>query len=150
MIAIVTVQNIFPGVSFPPPQHLSNYDLVPIYYMAVTVAVITIGLVSFLNRSKLGLALVSMREEEDAAEAIGINPFKYKVISMTLSTLIAGLGGGLFSFYVASYYHYVPFELGWSFDPVLIASIGGAGTVAGAVVGSSCFLIFKKLFAIRL
>ena len=150
MIAGVTVQNIFPGVSFPPPQHLAKYDLVPIYYMALTVAVITIGLVSFLNRSKLGLAFVAIREEEDAAEAIGINTFKYKVISMTLSTLIAGLGGGLFSFYVASYYYYVPFELGWSFDPVLIASIGGAGTVAGPVLGSIVFVILKELFAISL
>ena len=53
-----------------------------------------------LTRSKLGLALVSVREDEDAAEAIGVNTFKYKVISMSLSTLIAGMGGGVFSFYV--------------------------------------------------
>jgi branched-chain amino acid transport system permease protein len=150
MIAIVTIQNIFPGVSFPPPQHLSKYDLVPIYYMALTVAVITLALVSLLTRSKLGLAFISIREEEDAAEAIGINTFKYKVISMTLSTLIAGLGGGLFSFYVASYYYYVPFELGWSFDPVLISFIGGAGTVAGPVLGSIVFVILKEIFAISL
>jgi branched-chain amino acid transport system permease protein len=150
MIASVTVQNIFPGVSFSPPQFLSKYSLVPIYYMALTVAVITLALVSVLSRSKLGLAFLSIREEEDAAEAIGINTFKYKAISMTLSTLIAGLGGGLFSFYVASYYYYVPFELGWSFDPVLISFIGGAGTVAGPVLGSIVFVILKELFAISL
>jgi len=150
MIASITVQNIFPGVSFSPPQFLSKYSLVPIYYMALTTAAITLVLVSTLSRSKLGLAFVSIREEEDAAEAIGINTFKYKVISMTLSTLIAGLGGGLFSFYVASYYYYVPFELGWSFDPVLISFIGGAGTVAGPVLGSIVFVILKELFAISL
>ena len=150
MIASITVQNIFPGVSFPPPQFLSKYNLVPIYYMALTVAVITIGLVSLLNRSKLGLAFVCIRDEEDGAEAIGINTFKYKVVSMTFSSLIAGLGGGLFSYYVASYYYYVPFELGWSFDPVLIASIGGAGTVAGPILGSVVFVILKELFAISL
>ncbi len=150
MIAIITVQNIFPGVSFPPQQYLSTYDLTPIYYMALTVAVITLTVVSLLTHSKLGLAFVSIREEEDAAEAIGINIFKYKVISMSLSTLIAGLGGGLFSFYVASYYYYVPFELGWSFDPVLISFIGGAGTVMGPVIGSICFVILKELFAISL
>jgi branched-chain amino acid transport system permease protein len=150
MIASITVQNIFPGVSFPPSQFLSKYDLVPIYYMALAVAVVTIGLVSFLNRSKLGLALVCIRDDEDAAEAIGINTFKHKVISMSLSTLIAGLGGGLFSYYVASYYYYVPFELGWSFDPVLISFIGGAGTVAGPVLGSIVFVVLKELFAISL
>jgi branched-chain amino acid transport system permease protein len=150
MIAIITVQNLFPGVSFSPPQYLSKYSLVPIYYMAVTVSIITIGLVYALTRSKLGLAFVSIREDEDAAEAIGINTFKYKVISMSLSTLIAGLGGGLFSFYVASYYYYVPFELGWSFDPVLIAFIGGPGTVIGPLIGSVCFVLLKELFAINL
>ena len=101
MIAIITVQNLLPGVSFAPPQYLSKYSLVPIYYMALTVGVIAIGLVYALTRSKLGLAFVSIREDEDAAEAIGINTFKYKVISMSLSTLIAGLGGGLFSYYMA-------------------------------------------------
>ncbi len=150
MIAIITVQNLFPGVSFSPPQYLSKYSLVPIYYMAVTVSLIAIGLVYALTRSKLGLAFVSIREDEDAAEAIGINTFKYKVISMSLSTLIAGLGGGLFSFYVASYYYYVPFELGWSFDPVLIAFIGGPGTVIGPLIGSVCFVLLKELFAINL
>jgi branched-chain amino acid transport system permease protein len=69
---------------------------------------------------------------------------------MSLSTLIAGLGGGLFSFYVASYYYYVPFDLGWSFDPVLISFIGGAGTVAGPLLGSIVFVILKELFAISL
>jgi len=150
MIAIITIQNLLPGVCFAPPQFLSKYSLIPVYYMALIVGVIAIGLVYFLTRSKLGLALVSIREDEDAAEAIGINAFKYKVISMSLSTLIAGLGGGLFSFYVASYYYYVPFELGWSFDPVLIAFIGCAGTVAGPVLGSVVFVILKEIFAINL
>ena len=150
MIALITVQNVFPGVSFIPPQYLKGYSLFPIYYMALILGTITIVLVYGLSRSKLGLALVSIREDEDAAEAIGINIFKYKVISMSLSTLIAGLGGGLFSFYVASYYYYVPFDLGWSFDPVLISFIGGAGTVAGPVLGSVVFVILKELFAISL
>lgn len=150
MIASITVQNILPGVSFISPEYLKGYSLIPIYYMALIVGAFTIGLVYSLSRSKLGLALISIREEEEAAEAIGINVFKYKVISMSVSTLIAGLGGGLFSFYVASYYHYVPFELGWSFDPLLISFIGGAGTVAGPILGSVVFVILKELFAISL
>lgn len=150
MIGLITIQNIFPGVSFAPPEYLSTYSLIPIYYMAVTVALVALSLVYTLTHSKLGLAFLSIREDEDAAEAIGINIFKYKVISMSLSTLIAGLGGGLFSFYVASYYPYVPFELAWSFDPVLISFIGGAGTVTGPILGSVVFVILKEIFAISL
>ena len=150
MIAFITVQNTFPGVSFVPQEYLRTYSLIPIYYMAIFAAAVTVAAVYVLTRSKLGLALLTVREDEDAAESIGVNTFRYKVISMSLSTLIAGMGGGLFSFYVASYYYYVPFDLNWSFDPVLITFIGGPGTVAGPVVGSVCFVLLKELFAISL
>ncbi len=150
MIALITVQNVFPGVSFVPQEYLKTYSLIPIYYMAIITGAVTIWVIYALTRSKLGLALLSVREDEDAAEAIGVNAFKYKVISMSLSTLIAGMGGGVFSFYVASYYYYVPFDLNYSFDPVLITFIGGPGTVLGPVVGSICFVLLKELFAISL
>jgi branched-chain amino acid transport system permease protein len=150
MIGSITIQNLFPEVSFMPSEALKHYSLFPIYYMALGLGTFTVLLVYGLSRSKLGLALISVREDEDAAESIGINIFKYKVIAMSLCTLIAGLGGGLFSFYVASYYYYVPFDLGWSFDPVLISFIGGAGTVAGPILGSVVFVILKEFFAISL
>ena len=150
MIALITIQNIFPGVSFVPQEYLKTYSLLPIYYMAIIAAAVTIGVIYALTRSKLGLALISVREDEDAAEAIGVNAFKHKVISMSLSTLIAGMGGGVFSYYVASYYYYVPFNLDYSFDPVLITFIGGPGTVVGPVIGSICFVLLKELFAISL
>ncbi len=150
MIGLITVQNILPGVSFIPPEYMKNYSLFPVYYMALIVGALTMGLVYALSHSKLGVALASIRENEEAAEAIGINTFKYKVISMSLSTLIAGVGGGLFSFYIASYYYYVPFDLGWAFDPVLISFIGGAGTVIGPLLGAIVFVILKELFAISL
>jgi branched-chain amino acid transport system permease protein len=150
MIALITIQNIFPGVSFVPQEYLKTYSLLPIYYMAVIAAAVTIGVIYALTRSKLGLALISVREDEDAAEAIGVNTFRHKVISMSLSTLIAGMGGGVFSYYVASYYYYVPFNLDYSFDPVLITFIGGPGTVIGPVIGSICFVLLKELFAISL
>jgi branched-chain amino acid transport system permease protein len=150
MIALITVQNTLPGVSFVPQEYLRTYSLLPIYYMALIVGLISITFVLWLTHSKLGLALVSIRDDEDAAEAIGINTFKYKVVSMSLSTLMAGLGGGVFSYYVASFYYYVPFDLNWSFDPVLISFIGGPGTVLGPVIGSICYVLLKELFAISL
>jgi branched-chain amino acid transport system permease protein len=150
MIAVITVQNVFPGVSFMPQEYLKSYSLLPIYYMAIIAGAVTIGLIYAITRSTLGLALLSIREDAEAAESIGVNTFRYKVISMSLSTLIAGMGGGVFSFYVASYYYYVPFDLNWSFDPVLITFIGGPGTVAGPVIGAVCFVLLKELFAISL
>ena len=150
MILLHTVQNLLPGVSFITQECLDQYNLLTIYYLALGVGVATMLAVWVLSRSKLGLAMVSIRDDEDAAEAIGINTFKYKVISMSISTLIAGFAGGIFAFYCGTYYYYVPFELGWSFDPLLIAFIGGAGTVVGPVVGAVVFVLLKELFATHL
>jgi branched-chain amino acid transport system permease protein len=150
MIALITVQNLMPGVSFITPTCLKEYSLLTIYYLALTVMTATVLVVYALSRSKLGIAMVSVRDDEDAAEAIGINTFRYKVVSMSISTAIAGFAGGIFAFYCGTYYYYAPFELGWSFDPLLIAFIGGAGTTAGPIVGAVVFVILKELFASHL
>jgi len=150
MILLITVQNLLPGVSFITQACLDQYSLFTIYFLALGVGVATVFAVYALSRSKLGIAMVAIRDDEDAAEAIGINTFKYKVVSMSISTLIAGFAGGIFAFYCGTYYYYVPFELGWSFDPLLIAFIGGAGTVIGPVIGAVVFVLLKELFATHL
>jgi branched-chain amino acid transport system permease protein len=150
MIALITIQNVFPGVDFLSPELLAGYNLVSRYYLALSIAVVTIGATCAIVNSKLGIAMVSVREDEEAAEAIGINTFKYKVIAMLISTFVAGLAGSLFAVYSVSFYRYVPFELWWSFDPLLITFIGGAGTVTGPIVGAVCYVLLKEIFALSL
>lgn len=150
MIAVITVGNLLPGVSFITQQCLDQYSLVTIYYLSLGFGAATVLGMWLLQRSTLGLALVSIREDEEAAEAIGIGTVKHKVIAMSISTAIAGFAGGLFGFYCGTFYYYVPFELGWSFDPLLITFIGGAGTVAGPIAGSIVFVILKEIFAAHL
>lgn len=150
MISLITVTNILPGVNFLPPELLAGYSLVSRYYLVLVVAALTIVGMHILAGSRLGLAMLSIREDEDAAEAIGINTFQYKVISMVISTLLAGVAGGLFAIYSASFYRYVPFELWWSFDPILITFIGGAGSILGPIVGATCYVLLREIFAISL
>ena len=150
MIALITIQNIFPGVDFLSPELLAGYSLVSRYYLVLLIAVATILATYAVVNSKMGIALLSIREDEEAAEAIGIDTFKYKVICMLISTFIAGIAGGLFAVYSVSFYRYVPFELWWSFDPLLITFIGGAGTIAGPIIGAVCYVLLKELFALSL
>ena len=150
MILLHIVQNLMPGVSFITQACLDQYSLSTIYYLALGIGVATVIAVYALSRSKLGVAMVAIRDDEDAAEAIGINTFKYKVLSMSISTVIAGFAGGIFAFYCGTYYYYAPFELDWSFNPLLIAFIGGAGTVVGPVIGGVVFVLLKELFAAHL
>lgn len=150
MIALITVQNTLPGVNMLPPKLIAGYSLVTRYYLMVVVAALTVLATYGLANSKLGLAMLSIRENEEAAESIGINTFKHKVLSMVLSAFIAGVAGGLFAIYNVSFYRYVPFELWWSFDPLLITFIGGAGTVVGPLLGALCYVILREIFALSM
>jgi branched-chain amino acid transport system permease protein len=150
MIALVTIQTLLPGTDFLPSDLLSGYDAVARCYLALAAAAATTELVYVLAHSKLGLAMLCVREDEDAALAVGINVVKHKLIATALSTFIAGLAGGLFAYYNVSMYYYVPFELAWSFDPLLIVFIGGTGTVFGPVLGALCYVLLKELFALSL
>jgi len=150
MIALITVQNQLPGVNFLPPELMAGYSVISRYYICVGVGLAAILFVGALKHSKIGLAMISIREDEDAAEAIGINIFRYKVVAMAISAFLAGLAGGLFAIYYVSFYRYIPFELTWSFDPLLITFIGGSGTVLGPVLGSLCYVILRETFALSM
>lgn len=150
MIALITIQNALPGVDYLPPELMAAYNPIPRFYTALVVTILTIAGVYGINHSKLGLGMLCVREDEEAASATGINVVKFKIIAMAISTFISGLAGGLFAYYYVTYYYYVPFDLMWSFDPVLIVFIGGAGTIVGPIIGSVCYVLLKEFFALSM
>jgi branched-chain amino acid transport system permease protein len=84
----------------------------------------------------MGNYLVAIREDEDAAEALGVNVQKYKILAMAVSSFTTALGG---TFY-AQYYNYIDPHLCFgthvSVDILLRPIVGGPGTVLGPLVGS--------------
>ena len=150
MIAQITVANIFPLPGSLSSRYLVSYAVLNRYYLALLVAVLTVAIVYWIVRSRTGLALVGIRDDEAAAEAMGVRTFKHKVFALMVSSLLAGLGGGIFAYQQVSYYYYAPFELSWSFLPTLTTFIGGLGTIGGPILGAACFLGLSELFAISL
>ena len=150
MIGLITVQNLFPEIDILPADLMGEYNPLTRYYTALFVTAAVVAAVAVISRSRVGLALLCIRDDEDACLATGINIVRYKVIALFLSTFISGLAGGLFAYYYTSYYLYVPFDLMWSFEPVLITFIGGAGTILGPLIGSTCFVVLKEVFAISM
>jgi branched-chain amino acid transport system permease protein len=124
---------------------LSDYLLTPRYYLFLALAVITIASAFFLVRSRLGLGMMAVREGEDAAESLGISALKHKLIALSVSAFFAGLAGGAFAFYHVSYYLNMPFGPEWTFDPMMMAYIGGTGTIVGPVIGAVFFVGLKQL-----
>jgi branched-chain amino acid transport system permease protein len=142
----ITVGNVLPTVADLPGDYIATYSLIPRYYLCLILSMIIVGVVYFMNNSRLGLGMVAVREDEDTARASGVNTFRQKIIALAISTFFAGLTGGTFAFYHVSYYHDLPFNPTWTFDALLITFVGGVGTVVGPIVGAFFYAIFKELF----
>ena len=107
---------------------------VPYYFAGLIMMIVVYLIMKKIDNSKIGFALKTVREDEDAAAAIGINPTKYKVIAVVISALIAGFVG----FFYASYIRYIDPDLmlqSKSTEFVLPAVVGGAAFVEGPLVG---------------
>ena len=115
----------------------------PYYYIALVMVVCVYLLMRKINKSKLGFALKTIREDEDVASAIGIKPMKYKVIALVISAMIAAMVG---CFY-ANYNRYIDCDLmlqSFSTEFVLPAIVGGAAFVEGPLVGGVILLCLSE------
>jgi branched-chain amino acid transport system permease protein len=101
-----------------------------------------------LKASSKGRALLAVRENEVAAEAVGIPTTRVKVSSFVLAAFFAGVGGGLFAHELGSTLKPDPTTLGFqkSFDLVIIVVLGGMGSITGVVLAASILTILPELF----
>jgi branched-chain amino acid transport system permease protein len=108
----------------------------PFYAVAALLAVTGLASTAWLQSSRLGAYLVAIRENEDAAEAVGIDTVRAKVLTLALSAFLAGLGGGFYAFYFRYVDPDAVFHLSLSMEMVFIAMVGGLRTVGGPLVGA--------------
>jgi branched-chain amino acid transport system permease protein len=144
-----TVSNVLPEISTLPVGAIGTYRLTHRYYVALALATLSIIVVAWLASSRLGLGMQAIRDDEDAAEATGVDAVRLKLTALALSTGLAGLAGGLFAYYHISYYPTHPFSPHWTFDAVLMTFIGGVGTLQGPVLGAILYVVLKEYLAVR-
>lgn len=115
------------------------------YYsmLLLTAAVLTLSWL--IARSRFGLALLSVREDETAAQGLGVNTTRVKFIGFVLSAFFAGAAGGIH----ATFLHYIDpssaFDIRYTTMPIIFAIFGGMGTVVGPVVGAVILEIVADL-----
>ena len=146
----LTVGNVLPRVSRLPGPALRSYDIVPRYYLALIVLISIVILIRWLTSSKIGLGMMAVREDEEAARSIGVNTFFHSMIAFVLSAFFAGLAGGTFAFFHVGYYPNFVFGPVWTFDAVIITFIGGIGTISGPLIGSLFFVLVRDVLAANL
>ena len=122
---------------------LPTYTRIFYVYAAVTIVVVCAYRLKISSR---GRALLAVRENEVAAEAVGIHTARVKVSAFVMSALFAGIGGGLFAHELGTTLS--PRELGFqkSIDIVIMVVLGGMGSISGVIAAAAILTVMPELF----
>ncbi len=135
---------IIPSVS---KEHLNwkEINYLNFYIFALLIFFISVSAIIWLAFSRFGLIFQAIREDEEAAESLGINLRLYKILAFSFSAFFAGIAGGL---YLQSLPSVAPsfFDSSFSFTVIIQCVIGGVGTITGGIIGAFLLTILVNLF----
>lgn len=127
------------GILIPLDARPANFQFpsrISFYLVTLALVVLALVITRALERSRLGAQLVAVRENEEAARALGVDALRVKLSAITLSAAITGAAGGLY----AQYFLYLDSTIAYgtwiSVEALLAPIVGGAGTVFGPVIGA--------------
>lgn len=134
------------GLNLPVPRMASVQAQAALFFYAMlAVCALAFAATLVVSHSKLGFGLRCIRQNETAADMIGVNTTLYKVSAFMLSALFVGMAGAIY----ASWVHYIEppdvFDVLYSIKPVVMVLLGGAGSVFGPLVGAVAFLSLEEL-----
>lgn len=124
---------------------VAGISLTTLYWSVLLVAFLTIAICYKITSSKFGLRLIAIREDEQAAETLGIHTTQAKIIAFVLSAFLTGLAGAIHF----TYQNYIDPSFGFTIHltltPIVMALFGGVGTVFGPVIGATLFTFIHEI-----
>lgn len=142
LVGIPPIELALPGGS---EVRLSPYrDKLVYLYLVLAAGGLTLGLKSRIVRSRMGRALVALREDEDLARSVGIPAWRYKMGALLVSAALAAVAGSLYAHYLG-YLHPDLFTFVQSFNLFVMNWVGGAATLWGPVLGAAALTLFEEL-----
>lgn len=127
------------------PLYFQFNSKVPYYYVAVIMLLIVILISKRLINSRLGYYLIALREDEDAAQALGINVRKSKLIASALSAFLTAMGGVFYAMLIRYLEPTAIAGAAMSDQMVFLAIVGGSGTVLGPVIGGILLSLISEV-----
>jgi branched-chain amino acid transport system permease protein len=124
------------GLTLPLPQWSRDYQNWPFYYALLALAALSVATSWWIRRTKFGMGLIAIREDESKAAGVGVNTPVYKVLSFVASAVWVGAAGGLYAYYLTFIDPRGMFDIVVSVQVVLAALLGGRGTIWGPVLGA--------------
>jgi branched-chain amino acid transport system permease protein len=121
-----------------------NLSLETRYIMAFVLGIISILVVFFVLRTKFGLGIMAMRDNESVSEIRGVKTYRTKLVCFLISAFITGLVGGVMHLFNAYIQPYAALNIEWTVIMVFIAIIGGIGTVEGPILGALIYVLLRQ------
>lgn len=114
------------------------------YYAMLALAVGACVLVTWVHRGRLGLELRAIREDEGAAEMVGVNTTRNKVLAFVLSALFPGAAGVVYAMYTSYIDPSSTFSSALNIQMIVMVMLGGSGTVWGALIGAVIVMVLRE------
>jgi ABC-type branched-subunit amino acid transport system ATPase component/ABC-type branched-subunit amino acid transport system permease subunit len=124
------------GFLMPLPSWDIRFQNWPFFYALYALGLLSVGMTVAIRRSKLGLGLMAIRDDEDKASGIGVVTPVYKNLAFMASAVLVGMAGTVYGYYVSILSVSSMFDIALSMQIVLAALLGGRGTVWGPVLGA--------------
>ena len=110
------------------------------FYYALIATLLTVVVAYYVYHSKLGLGMRAIHGDEQAADSLGVDPFRYKMYAFVISSFMVGLAGALFAQYTLYLNPGSTLAVVWTIDALVIVILGGMGTIFGPLFGALIFL----------
>ena len=127
----------------------TGYRLYHAYYAALTLVAVLVVVTAWLVRSRLGLALVAIQDDEEVAGSFGVNAYAVKCLALVASAAVAGLAGGFYCWYLTYIIPSTVFGLDVAIGPIVMAMLGGSGTVAGPLLGALVVDVLREVLRLK-
>jgi branched-chain amino acid transport system permease protein len=118
-----------------------------LYLAALAMAVLSVAGAYAVLKSRIGLGLMAMRDDEDAAETMGVNVLRTKLLCFLAAAFFTGLTAGLLYLFQVFIQPYEAFSIDWTVKLFFMVIIGGIGTVEGPIVGAFIYVLTSQLLS---
>jgi branched-chain amino acid transport system permease protein len=117
------------------PFSAANYNQ-PFYYVALIILILTVIVSWAVRRSRFGLQLLAIRDDEDRALGLGVKTWRVKLTAFVISAIPVGMVGGLYFYFVGQIFPQFGFDPLFDVSLALMAFLGGLGTLVGPLLGA--------------
>jgi len=129
------------GISLP----IYDFPNSVFYFIMLALLIVIVSLTRWISRNRLGFGLTAIRENEQGAEVLGVNALRYKVTAYTLSGFLIGMVGGAYAYWITFIDPDTIFNVGITVQVIIMAVLGGAGSVAGPLLGAFILTIISEV-----